>query len=179
MSVSRKLIRASRVMAWLSILGAALYLLGEIAVFIVPDSMKLANILETHHTGVAITSAIPLANRLGALAVELIPTALLIWALLELYGLFHCYSAGEVFTPEPLARLNRVAALMFWYVLVSFIAQAPVSLILSWANAGHRAISLGLSSHDLSVLFVAGVALVIARVMAEARRMADENASFV
>ena len=79
-----------------------------------------------------------------------------------------------------LSSLNRVAALMFWYVLVSFVTQAPVSYLLSlYRPPGHREISLGFTSHDVTFLFMAGVVLVIARVMGEARRVADENESFV
>ena len=104
----------------------------------------------------------------------------MVWALVELYRLFLLYAAGEVFSTGALTSLNRVAALMFWYVLVSFATQAPVSYLLSlYRPPGHREISLEFTSHDVSLLFMAGVVLVIARVMGEARRVADENESFV
>jgi hypothetical protein len=44
---------------------------------------------------------------------------------------------------------------------------------------GHREISLLFGTDDAATLFISGVMLVIARVMAEARRVADENAMFV
>lgn len=179
MGVSPKLVKASRIMARLSLLGAIVYAAGECLVFLAPNIGRALDI-EIHHTGADITTAIPFAYRLAALVVDLIPTALVVWALIELYRLFQHYAKGEVFSVAALGNLNRVAALMFWQVLVSFIAGAPVSYILSlYRGAGHREISLGLGSNDLAFLFMAGVVLVIARVMAEARRMADENESFV
>ena len=181
MGVSQKLVKASRIMAWLSLLGAIVYVAGEIFVFLVPDAAHALGEIEVHHVGtIPITSAIPFAYRLAALVVDLIPTALVAWALIELYRLFQHYARGEVFSVAAIGNLNRVAALMFWQVLASFVAQAPISYLLSlYRPAGHREVSLGLGSNDLAFLFMAGVVLVIARVMAEARRVADENASFV
>ena len=180
MSVSPKLVRASRIMACLSCCAALAYVAGEVFVFLMPNAAHALGAIEIHHTGTDITAAMPLTYRAAALAVDLVPTAIMTWALIELYRLFLLYARGEVFSTAALTKLNRVAALMFWQVLTSFVAQAPISYILSLSRpAGHREISLGLTSYDLAFLFMAGVVLVIARVMAEARRMADENASFV
>ena len=175
-----RLARPSRIMAQLSLIGAVLTVLMTIAIFVFPDTMKSIGAFEIHHAGADITSAIPFGYRIAALVVEMIPTGLLVWTLLELRRLFLFYARGEVFTAVALRALNRVAMLLFWQVAVAFVAEAPTSVLLTWANPpGHRELSLDLSSHDVAMLFVAGVAFVIARVMAEARRMADENESFV
>ncbi|HEX3673647.1 MAG TPA: DUF2975 domain-containing protein [Rhizomicrobium sp.] len=180
MKVSERLIRGSRVMAWLSLIGAVVYVAADCLVFLAPGISRELGAIELHHTGMDVTQAIPFVYRAAALAVDLIPASLMVWALLELHRLFLRYAAGDVFTAAALKSLNRVAALMFWYVLVGFVAQAPISALLSWSKStGHREISLGFTSHDVSFLFMAGVVLVIARVMAEARRVADENESFV
>jgi hypothetical protein len=180
MQVSAKLRKASRVMAWLSIAGAVLYVAGDLLVFLAPEFCHHLGFIEVHHTGIEITPQIPLVFRAGALFADFIPGALIVWALIELFRLFRLYAAGLVFDTAALSCLNRVASLMFWYVLVSFLAQAPISFLLSWPGpAGNREISLTVTTHDFSVLFVAGVVLVIARVMAAAQQLADENAKFV
>jgi hypothetical protein len=85
-----------------------------------------------------------------------------------------------VFSPEPLSHLNNVANALFLGVLADFLMQAPISYLLSLQNPpGHREISLSFGSNDAAWLFIAGTVLVIARVMGEARRVADENAAFV
>jgi hypothetical protein len=179
-SVSPQLTRVSRIMAWLSLAGAFVYLAMDVGTFLAPDTMNAFGAFEAHHTGAPITGAIPIAYRLAALAVDLIPAALVVWALLELHRLFLSYAQGQVFSEAALRSLGRVAMLMFLQVLVSFVAEAPITYLLSLAHPpGHREISLTFGSHDASFLFMAGVVLVIARVMAEARRMADENAAFV
>ena len=178
MAVSEPWVRASRIMAWLSLAGAVLYLAGEICVFVFPDITRAVGFMQMRSGDLAISSAMPLAFRLGALAIDLVPAALGIWALVSLHGLFTLYAKSEVFSAQALTLLNRVAVLMFWQVLAGIVAQAPESALLSWTS-GHRAISLGLGSGDATYLFMAGVVLVIARVMGEARRVADENASFV
>ncbi len=179
MGVSPKLVRASRIMALLSLLGAILYVAGDCLVFLAPDAARAVGI-EMRHPGLHISEAIPFAYRLAALVVDLIPAAIMVWALIELYRLFLHYAKGEVFDAAALGNLNRVAALMFWQVLVSIISLAPVSYILSLHRpAGHGQISIGVGPNDFAFLFMAGVVLVIARVMAEARRVADENAGFV
>jgi hypothetical protein len=180
MKVSARVAKSSRVMSAIALIGAVVYLAMEVLVFVDPDLMNAIDIMEMHHTGGKITNAVPLIFRLAALAVELIPTSLVVWALLELHRLFRLYAASEVFSQAALRHLSRVATLMFCFVPISFVAEFPVTAALTWARgAGHREISMTLTSTDISFLFMAGVVLVIARVMAEARNMADENASFV
>jgi hypothetical protein len=51
---------------------------------------------------------------------------------------------------------------------------------LSWPlGKGHRFVSLSLGAGDVTTLFISGVVLAIARVMAEGQRVADENSKFV
>ena len=178
MPVSGKLVKASRVMTWLSAAGVMIVPLITAVLFLFPD---VAQVLDIHisHLGAPLTSAAPLANRVGALLCEIVPLAIAVWGLLALTRLFNLFAKGEVFSTPALRALSQVTAALFWSVLVSFIAQAPISYFLTRTGSGHPEISLTFGSDDVEVLFLAGVALVIARVMAEAARMADENASFV
>lgn len=179
-NVSRKLARASRIMAWLALAGAVLYVAFDIGAFLIPGLLNRFGVFEAHHMGMPILSTIPLALRAGALAFDLVPTALLAWALIELHRLFLAYADGNVFSEESLSRLSRISALMFVQTAIAFVMEAPISYVLSLAHPpGHRTVTLMLNSHDASFLFAAGVVLVIARVMAEARRVAIENAEFV
>ncbi|HEY4113494.1 MAG TPA: hypothetical protein VGM17_05475 [Rhizomicrobium sp.] len=178
--ISPKLARASRIMAWLALAGAVVYVALDIGTFLIPDALNAFGAFQAHHLGMQILSTIPLALRADALALDLVPTALFAWMLLELRLLFLAYANGAVFTAESLARLSRISALMFVQVAAAFVMEAPISFVLSLAHPpGHRAVSLTLSSYDVSFLFTAGVLLVIARVMAEARSVAVENAEFV
>jgi hypothetical protein len=102
------------------------------------------------------------------------------WGLLALAKLFRLFAAGKIFDSENLRALGQVAMAIFWNVAFGFATQAPLTYFLTHhAALGHRYISLGFGSDDVEMLFLAGATFVIARVMAEARRMADENAAFV
>lgn len=173
------LARLSRLMAWLSAAGFVLVPAIITVIFLYPDQ-SAALMFKLDHLGVPLDSSVPFAYRVAALICALIPAAFTMWALWSLRALFLHYAQGVVFSRAALSALNHVAIALFAGVIMGFVMQAPISAILSWhLGAGHRAISLGFGSGDISTLFMAGVVLVIARVMAEARRVADENESFV
>lgn len=169
----------SRVMAWLSAAGATILPLLVATTILYPP---LGYALGSKYQGIdALTIAqTPFGFRAIAFLCALGPTGFTVWALLSLRRLFLLYAHGEVFSHQALRMLNHVAVALFASVIVGFVMQAPITLLLSWhLGAGHRAVSLGLGTDDVVALFMAGAVLVIARVMAEARRMADENAGFV
>jgi len=123
---------------------------------------------------------VPLSYRLAALACSLGAEAFTVWALWSLRTLFRRYARGEVFSPAALKALNDVAIALFASVIVGFGVRAPISLLLTWPQGpGHRALLLEFGSDDVATLFIAATVLLIARVMNEASRLAEENAKFV
>ena len=169
----------SKTMAWLSTIGFVLLPLVLAYAFLDPDHSRWM-MFSYAHGGVSLSSEQPLQFRLIALVCALVATGFTMWALWSLRRLFLLYARGSVFSAEALAALNHVAVALFAGVVVAFAMQAPISLALTWPNgAGHREISLSFGTSDVATLFMAGVVLVIARVMAEAQRVADENAKFV
>jgi hypothetical protein len=165
----------SRVMAWLSLIALVLWPIGDVAAYLFPG---MSNQMDVDHLGGMLNDGVPLPYRLAALVFSLAGTAFVVWALLSLRSLFLRYADGEVFSPAALHLLNNVAVALFASVIVGFVMHAPITLILSWPG-GHHSIGLDLGTDDFITLFSAGVVLVIARVMVEARRLADENAKFV
>jgi len=169
----------SRVMAWLATVGAMIVPLVVIYSYLLPESAKAMNV-SIDEAGALLTGAVPLAYRALAMLFSLSAEGFTVWALWSLRALFFGYARGEVFTPRALSLINNIGVALFAGVIVTFAVHAPISLLLSWPmGPGHRLISLGLGSNDVSTLFSAGVILVIARVMVKARGLADENAKFV
>lgn len=179
MTIPTRLARASRIMAWLSSAGAILYPVAIALCFFFPDQTVGLG-LEIDHLGVPLRGAIPASDRILALFVELVPVGLVTWALVSLARLFRWFSEGEVFSMASLKALGRVTQALFFSVVAACILEAPVSYLLTRAGAaGHREITFSFGSGDIEILFLAGTALVIARAMSEARRIALENESFV
>ncbi len=166
-------------MAWLSACGFVLLPLCLVYLFLLPEQSHWL-MFDMNHLGAELNSSVPLPYRVAALACALVAVAFTMWALWSLRRLFLLYARGSVFSSEALSSLNQVATALFASVVVGFISQAPISFLLTWSRGPHhREISLSFGTGDVTTLFIAGVVLVIARVMAEAQRMADENAKFV
>lgn len=179
MAISPQLIRASRIMGWLSVIGAILAPLVTALCFIWPVSTQALDV-HFNHIDIATVAGAPLTDRLLALIFALIPAFIVTWGLLALARLFRAFTQGEIFSLPALRALSSVTLALFWNVVATFLIQAPLTYLISRHNPpGHRFMSIGFGSNDVEMLFLAGVAFVIARVMAEARRVAEENAGFV
>jgi Protein of unknown function (DUF2975) len=179
MASPSKLARLSRVMSVLALLGMIAVPALVTATFLYPGTTQFL-MLSMSHLGTDLSDQIPLQYRADALVCEAVPLGFTVWAMWSLRQLFSNYAQGRVFSLEPLRHLNNVANALFLGVLADFVMQAPISCVLTWyLGPHHRSISLSFGSNDAAWLFIAGSVLVIARVMGEARRVADENAAFV
>lgn len=177
--VSPNLVRVSRIMSVMATLGMIVVPVIIAAIFLYPGATQFL-MLNISHVGEKLTEAVPIQHRIDALFCEVVPLGFTVWALWSLRQLFSNFANGHVFSAEPLRHLNNVATALFLGVLADFVMEAPISYLLSLHNPpGHREISLSFGSNDAVWLFIAGTVLVIARVMGEARRVADENAAFV
>ena len=179
MSAIYPIARISRAMSWLSFAGAMLWPASIIAAFVYPDLMRPLN-LQLHHLGATLAGNIPLRWRLVALLAAAVPTGIAVWGLLALHRLFRLFTDGRFFSPLALDALQSVTASVFWYVVVAFFSEAPISMALTAGNPpGQHYISFSIGLGDIAVLFLGGATLVIGRVMSEASRMAEENESIV
>lgn len=181
MGAHKGLASASRIMAWLALVGTALLPIMVIATFLAPtDHGKfILNIAAGHISGL-LHADVPLRDQAIALAIQLIPTGFSVWALLSLHRLFAGYAKGQIFSASAVRALGHVATALFIAVIAGFFAEAGASLALTLSNPpGERLVTLSASSRQFAELFWAGVILIIARAMREGLRVADENAGFV
>ncbi|MEM8590098.1 MAG: DUF2975 domain-containing protein [Pseudomonadota bacterium] len=130
--------------------------------------------------GITTIDAIPLPARILALVVAMIPIGLGVYGLYWLQRLFALYRAGTVFA----VANSRCLKMFAWTQIISGLLQpvigAALSVIISWHNPpGQRMLAITLDSNMLGTLLFGLLILVIAWVMGEASRVADENAQFV
>ena len=117
-----------------------------------------------------------------------------LWRLLEQGQRFRPYDAealrfyadktGEKVTTAKAQRalesLRSFARWMTAAAIVSPLSNAVLSVLATLGNApGHRQLSVNISSEDYVMLLFGGVVLAISSVMAEAARLAEDNAGFV
>lgn len=125
-------------------------------------------------------AALTAATRVLAFLLTMVPGAVAVWGLVALRGLFDAYRRGAVFAPGNALRLRRFAVSVV-VAAIAKIAIVPVmSVVLSWHNPpGSRAVSIAFGSDDIGALFVGLLFLVVAWIMAEAQRLAEDNAQIV
>jgi hypothetical protein len=170
--------RASGVLAAISIFWAVAWPLLVSAEFLLRDDMRADGFTSDINVLQLLNGAIPFGDRFLALACYAIPTGFAVWGLLGLAWLFRSFAGGAIFSGAALRAVNRITAALWLNVTTSFVAQLPISYFLTRDYPGHHgALSLGVA--DFVLLFLAAGTYIMGRIMREAKRTADENASFV
>ena len=164
--------------------GRALILLGTVAVVLstIHTWASPANALEElrHSTrDMQLTTMTSEAQLLGAL-LSLVPAGVFLLALQRLWGVFGEYARGQVFSRLALLRLRGFARCLVASAVISPIYGAVLSVVVSWNyGVGHRQLSLRIDTDDYTSLLFGVVVLAVCSVMAEAARVAEDNAGFV
>ena len=116
---------------------------------------------------------------LGALAS--VPGVLLgLAALWQLWQLFGEYAAGRVFAAAAQQHLRGFAAALLASAVLTPLLRTAVGIALTLGNPpGQRLLVFTLSWNDYLSMLCGAVLLAVARVMADAVRLAEDNAGFV
>lgn len=106
--------------------------------------------------------------------------ALGLWTVWQLWCLFGEFGAGRIFGLAAQRRLAALARGLLAMALWGPLQRTVIGLALTWGNPpGQRMLVLGIGMEDYLALVSGAVLLATATVMAEAARLADENAGFV
>ena len=121
-----------------------------------------------------------LGSRLWGLAASMLPTAVSLFALWQMWSLFGCFAQGELLARRPAQHLRRLAFGLCALAPAQPLGQTLAILALTWGNPkGERQLWLGLSSDHYLALLFGLLLLALAQVLHEAARVAEENAEFV
>ena len=117
--------------------------------------------------------------RLAYAALSSLPAAALLFGLLKLKDMFKMYATGEFFS-------KSAAKYMKWFAigLIGWVVLEPISdfcrhEVLLLASTEDVSTHFDYGGTDLSTLFLGGVFLVIAWVLGEAAKLADDSRSIV
>ena len=125
-------------------------------------------------------TALPPLFRLLAFLVTMVPAGIGVYGLIALRRLFGAYSAGAIFAAGNALDLRTFALSVAASVLAKIVVGPLLSVIVSWHNPpGTRVLEISVRSNDLGALFVGCLFLVVAWIMAEAQRLAEDNAQIV
>lgn len=127
--------------------------------------------------GLAVPGPLPAWVRGLCFLAAMVPGTALMVTLLRLRNLFALYKEGRIFTLANVACFRLVARALFGWAVASIVYTPLYGLAVTAANPpGQHMLSLGIGSTELALFFVAAMAVVISRVMDEARRLDEEQA---
>lgn len=128
-------------------------------------------------THLATGPVLPVAVRALCFLAALVPGVALTVTLLRLRALFALYKEGRIFSLANVVCFRALARALLGWAVASILYTPLHGLAVTAANPpGRHILSLGLGSSELALFFVAATAVVIARVMDEARRLDEEQA---
>ena len=172
----RRLRRLALVVRALIVVGAVLLVGASAWAWVVPGHLH-AEIKEA--AGVDVDQLAARTQLIGALW-TLLPLGIVGLGLLRLWQLFGEYGLGRVFSHRALVSLRGFARCVLATAFATPLYGAVLSVIVTFdRRPGTRQLNLQFSSNDYAMLLIGAVLLAIASVMAEAARVAEDNAGFV
>ena len=127
-----------------------------------------------------VTGDLPAATRMAGFLVSMIPAGVLIYGLDRLRHMFRLYGMGSIFTANAARCLRQFSATVMLQAVLSPLATAAHSIVVTLDNPpGERMLTLSLGNQEFTALLLGGLLLVIAWVMGEGAKLADENRQFV
>jgi Protein of unknown function (DUF2975) len=128
---------------------------------------------------IAAVQALPGSQRWLAASLAFISLGFLFYAAFRLHRMLQCIEQGTVFTHKTISHWRAFAGAILLSVLAA-ILQLPLREILFrlfWGSPNQA--KMIVSSQDVQLVLVCGVFYLIAAMMQEGQRLAEENAGFV
>lgn len=172
MTVIEKKLRLLRVV--ISVL-MVIIIFSHIWLWLWPESFGLfsnGNSIVTNYVGMDRLSTL---QRTGGFLVTLLPRAVLIFVLWNLYRLTRLLSVGQWFDQSCETICRRVGKLLFIYIGTNIIQRTLLVLVITATNPpGEKQLAVQFSSDDVAMLMPALLALIISHMIQLARAQQDE-----
>ena len=168
----------SRIMAGLTL---AVMILATVAYAVFwLDETSVSRLLQQQLTTAGESFALTPRIWATAFTISLLPVALYLVGLCNVWLLFRVFARGQVFAETTGRRIGWIGLVIAVLPLVSILAASAWSVAASIDNPpGERELSISLSGTDLLGVLLGVLLVVIGWVIREAARIADENQSFV
>lgn len=120
------------------------------------------------------------STRLLSAGISLAANLPLILALWQLRKLLELYRRLDVFQSEAAPRMKKFAMYIVGFAILQPFAGAALSFVTSMNNPpGHHVVSVSIADTEVATIFVGVTMIVIAYVLEEAHRLAEDNKSFI
>jgi hypothetical protein len=119
---------------------------------------------------------LPASARLMGFAAVMIPTGVAMAGIFHLMRLFKCYEKGEIFKLNNVHCYKKLSRVLIWWFIAGILCRSLLATALTLHHPpGHRMISFGVTSSDLTTLVVGLILMVIAWVMEEGRKLQEDQ----
>ena len=169
-------------------IGGVLFVTGVVAIYLVTWCWPMSDatgphiMLKLHLAGLPATALADLSvgDRLLIGSISLPYLAALIWAFYQLDRMLCGFERGAFFEQETVGHLRAFSGYLLLAKLLSLLAMHArvATLIHVLGHENIRAI-VNLSSDDMAVLLMCALFFLIARMMEEGQRLAEENRGFI
>ncbi len=168
-------------------IGGIVFVTGVVAIYLI--SWCLPSPVSGHHFMLKLHLAglpanaladLSLGDRLLIGSISLPYLAALIWAFYRLDRMLRGFERGEFFDRETVGHLRAFSGFLLLAKLLSLLAMhARVGALVHVLGHQHVRVLVNLSSDDMAVLLMCALFFLIARMMEEGRRLAEENRGFI
>jgi Protein of unknown function (DUF2975) len=168
--------------------ASVLFVIGMVGLYVVawqwPGSMLGPHpfALMTRFAGLPMDAMASLSDwqRFLAGTVGIPYLVVLVWAFYRLNGMLRGFERSEFFESATVGHLRAFAGLL---LLAKLLAAAGMhlraALLIHWLGRENVHVMLNLSGDDIAVYLMCALFFLIARMMEEGRRLAEENREFV
>jgi Protein of unknown function (DUF2975) len=123
---------------------------------------------------------LPPGERFALGAVTLPYLVCLVWAFCHLELLLRGLERAEFFEKATVRHLRAFAGLLLVAKALALIAgHVRVALFMAWTGPSHTRIAVNASSDELALILLCALIFLIAHMMDEGHRLAEENRSFL
>lgn len=123
-----------------------------------------------------VTTSTPYFTRIICFMLSLIPSSITMFGFYHLIRLFKLYELGQIFTIDNIRHIKICAYSVLSWFIADFIIHTLTVLALTINNpVGQITLSINFSFTHFSTLVISIIAIIIAQVMDEARKIKDEN----
>lgn len=139
-------------------------------------AFSMLDSLRYDHPDLPKISTLPMSTRLECYIIAMIPNFVVMFGLYHLIKLLKLYEIGLIFTKENINQIKICSYTIFVWFFANFLASTLLVLALTMNNPeGQRILSITFASKEFSALVIGTIAIFIAHIMEEARKIKDEN----
>lgn len=169
--------RCSRWFSRLALVLAILIVLQNALFWLNPSALEqgAATLLPPNTPHELTSTAIGISFALNALVM-----GLLIWACWQAHQLFHAFASGQILVSATGVRLFRIGLAFALVLPAQTISSSLVMLLLTWGNPeGQRILGASVDAAHLSMALAGVLVMAVGWAMAEAARIAEDNAQII